>query len=70
MTEADMKVRFAVFESKIDEVLRISKSNADRIGKLEDRWMTGLIGLLAIIGTGLVAAVVFIATRLSAIQGG
>ncbi len=70
MTEADMKTRFAVFENKIDEVLRISKSNSRRIDKLEDRWMTGLIGLLAIIGAGLVAAIVFIATRLSAIQGG
>ncbi len=70
MTEADMKTRFAVFESKIDEVLRISKSNAERIGKLEDRWMTGLIGLLAIVGAGLVAAIVFIATRLSTMQGG
>ncbi len=70
MTEADVKTRFAVFESKMDEMLRISKSNADRIGKLEDRWMTALIGLLAVIGAGLLGTIVFIATRLSAIQGG
>ncbi len=69
MTEAE-KTQLAVLESKIDEVLRLQASNAERIGKLEDRWMTGLIGLLAIIGAGLIAAVVFIATRLSAIQGG
>ena len=69
MTEADMKTRFAVLESKMDEMLRISESNAERISKLEERWMTSLIGLLAIVGTGLVAAIVFIATRLSAIQG-
>ncbi len=70
MTEADMKTRFAVLESKMDEMLRISKLNAERIDRLEERWMTGLIGLLAIVGTGLVAAIVFIATRLSAIPGG
>ena len=69
MTEADMKTRFAVLESKMDEMLRISESNAERIDRLEERWMTSLIGLLAIVGTGLVAAIVFIATRLSAIQG-
>ncbi len=70
MTEADMKTRFVVLESKMDEMLRISESNAERIDRLEERWMSGLIGLLAIVGTGLVAAVVFIATRLSSIQGG
>ncbi len=70
MTEADMKTRFAVLESKMDEMLRISASNAERIDKLEERWMTGLIGLLAIVGSGLLAAIVFIATRLSSFQGG
>ncbi len=70
MTEADMKSRFAVLESKMDEMLRISGSNAERIDRLEERWMSGLIGLLAIVGTGLVATVVFIATRLSVTQGG
>ncbi len=70
MTEADMKTRFAVLESKMDEMLRISGSNAERIDRLEERWVSGLIGLLAIVGTGLVATVVFIATRLSVTQGG
>ncbi len=70
MTEADLKTRFAVLESKMDEMLRISGSNADRIDRLEERWVSGLIGLLAIVGTGLVATVVFIATRLSVTQGG
>ncbi len=70
MTEADMKTRFAVLESKMDEMLRISGSNAERIDRLEERWMSGLIGLLAIVGAGLVGAIVFIATRLSAIPGG
>ncbi len=70
MTEADLKIRFAVLESKMDEMLRISKSNAARIGKLEDRWMTSLIGLLAIIGMALISAIVFIATQLSITQGG
>ncbi len=69
MTEADMKTRFAVLESKMDEMLRISVSNAERIDKLEERWMTSLIGLLAIVGTGLLAAIVFIATRLASFQG-
>ncbi len=69
MTEADMKTRFAILEGKMDEMLRISESNAERIDRLEERWMTGLIGLLAIVGSGLLAAVVFIATRLSSFQG-
>ncbi len=65
-----MKIRFAVLESKMDEMLRISSSNAERIAKLEDRWMTSLIGLLAIIGAGLISAIAFIATQLSITQGG
>ncbi len=70
MTESDLKTHLAVLESKMDEMLRISGSIAGRIDRLEERWMTGLIGLLAIVGSGLLAAIVFIATRLSSIQGG
>ncbi len=70
MTEADLKIRFAVLESKMDEMLRISKSNAERIARLEDRWLTSLIGLLAIIGAALISAIMFIATQLSFTQGG